>query len=399
MHTPTRPVATAYPWAACPAPCSWRTRMCRIEESRSGSYAGRIAPPGMPKMCSVPAASRDLIKLCAPLIVAPACWLITVSCLVLVPELVWCRETKNPSAEAARGDARIELGSTRASGAYKKLGLGAHGATVPVPVLRRQASVPPVPDTGTAVPPCGTPRAAVLVASPTGGQAGLVALGVGEHPEAWGVLGGDQGAAGLERRGQPRLHHVGRHPHVEVEALPRLLVLLGLLEPQRRQRAGEVAQLAVVRRVVRHREHSSPERLDLVAVPGVETDLDHGGDRRVGGDAEVGRGLADPTRQVEVTRGHPEDVVAEDGHVDVGVAQVDVGMMVGGLGQLADARGERQAGGEVAGQEPRAQGLEQLPPVRESRSLDLVEGQPLGVVHGPTLHPNGWNLHPIGAGA
>ena len=68
MQTPTRPVAAAYPWAAWPAPCSWRTRMCRIEESMRGSYAGRIAPPGMPKMCSVPAASSDLIRLWAPVI-------------------------------------------------------------------------------------------------------------------------------------------------------------------------------------------------------------------------------------------------------------------------------------------------------------------------------------------
>ena len=58
MQTPTRPVAAAYPWAAWPAPCSWRTRMWRIELSMSGSYAGRMAPPGMPKTCSVPAASR-----------------------------------------------------------------------------------------------------------------------------------------------------------------------------------------------------------------------------------------------------------------------------------------------------------------------------------------------------
>ena len=51
-------------------------------ESNSGSYAGRIAPPGMPKTISAPAASSDLIKLCAPVIDAPACWLITVSFLV-----------------------------------------------------------------------------------------------------------------------------------------------------------------------------------------------------------------------------------------------------------------------------------------------------------------------------
>ena len=38
MHTPTRPVACAYPVAACPAPCSWRTRTWRtLTESSSGS--------------------------------------------------------------------------------------------------------------------------------------------------------------------------------------------------------------------------------------------------------------------------------------------------------------------------------------------------------------------------
>ena len=38
MQTPTRPVACAYPVAACPAPCSCRTRTCRNRvESSSGS--------------------------------------------------------------------------------------------------------------------------------------------------------------------------------------------------------------------------------------------------------------------------------------------------------------------------------------------------------------------------
>src|SRR5512136_21411 len=40
----------------------WRT----LVESSSGSYAGRIAPPGMPKTVSTPRASRDLTRLCAP---------------------------------------------------------------------------------------------------------------------------------------------------------------------------------------------------------------------------------------------------------------------------------------------------------------------------------------------
>ena len=69
MQTPTLPVATAYPSAAWPAPCSWRTRMWRIlVESSSGSYAGRIAPPGIPKTVSTPAHSSERIRLCAPVI-------------------------------------------------------------------------------------------------------------------------------------------------------------------------------------------------------------------------------------------------------------------------------------------------------------------------------------------
>src|SRR3954454_12143446 len=66
MQTPTLPVACAYPVAAWPAPCSWRTSTCRIRESNSGSYSGRVAPPGMPKATSTPTASRERTRLCAP---------------------------------------------------------------------------------------------------------------------------------------------------------------------------------------------------------------------------------------------------------------------------------------------------------------------------------------------
>src|SRR3954454_2841598 len=65
-QTPTLPVACAYPVAACPAPCSCRTSTWRMVESNSGSYAGRIAPPGMPKSTSTPTASSERTRLCAP---------------------------------------------------------------------------------------------------------------------------------------------------------------------------------------------------------------------------------------------------------------------------------------------------------------------------------------------
>src|SRR5262245_13826396 len=40
--------------------------MCRTDESKIGSYAGRIAPPGMPNMTSTPSDSSDRTRDCAP---------------------------------------------------------------------------------------------------------------------------------------------------------------------------------------------------------------------------------------------------------------------------------------------------------------------------------------------
>src|SRR5215469_2768716 len=66
MQTPVRPVAQAYPSAACPAPCSCLTSTCRSEEDRSGSYAGKIAPPGRPNTTSTPWHSRLRTSAWAP---------------------------------------------------------------------------------------------------------------------------------------------------------------------------------------------------------------------------------------------------------------------------------------------------------------------------------------------
>src|SRR4051794_5933384 len=47
--------------------------MCRtFSESSSGSYAGRMAPPGMPKTTSTPTCSSERTRLCAPVIVVLA---------------------------------------------------------------------------------------------------------------------------------------------------------------------------------------------------------------------------------------------------------------------------------------------------------------------------------------
>src|SRR5581483_11909207 len=68
IATPGLPVAWAKPSAMWPAPCSWRTRMWRIGESMIGSYTGRMAPPGSPKMTSTPSISSALMRACPPLV-------------------------------------------------------------------------------------------------------------------------------------------------------------------------------------------------------------------------------------------------------------------------------------------------------------------------------------------
>ncbi len=67
MRVSGRPVTCAYPVAAWPTPCSWRTRMCRTEgESKSGSYSGRKAPFGMPNTTSTPSRSIAATRAAAP---------------------------------------------------------------------------------------------------------------------------------------------------------------------------------------------------------------------------------------------------------------------------------------------------------------------------------------------
>src|SRR5262249_14987413 len=50
----------------CVAPCSWRTRMCRIGKPSIASYAGRIAPPGYPNTSVTPSRTRASQRICAP---------------------------------------------------------------------------------------------------------------------------------------------------------------------------------------------------------------------------------------------------------------------------------------------------------------------------------------------
>src|SRR5882762_9650530 len=114
----------------CPAPCSWRTRMCRIEESMSGSYTGRIAPPGRPNMTSTPSISRLLMRAWAPVSFIVFQLLVgrRVGCGVVVRRFgETCVGKRNdlPAGRSwrTRGDTGVRLGDE-----YEKVAAGHHVA-------------------------------------------------------------------------------------------------------------------------------------------------------------------------------------------------------------------------------------------------------------------------------
>ena len=83
--------------------------MCRTAvESNSGSYAGRIAPPGMPKTTSAPTASSERTRDWAPVVGVGGVLLSVIGTFrVAAAE----RATKSPSCRGTEGR-RVD-GSTR----------------------------------------------------------------------------------------------------------------------------------------------------------------------------------------------------------------------------------------------------------------------------------------------
>src|SRR3954447_12751406 len=129
MQTPTLPVAWAYPVAACPAPCSWRTRTCRTAESNSGSYAGRIAPPGVPKTTSTPTASRERTRLWAPVMPVADCGRAAERAVVSTPRVAAAAASDGGTGVAGAGPAR------GAATAWGRAAAGEPGAAAGRPVL------------------------------------------------------------------------------------------------------------------------------------------------------------------------------------------------------------------------------------------------------------------------
>ena len=216
--------------------------------------------------------------------------------------------------------------------------------------------------------------AAWSVAALPGADAGLVALGVGEHPERGRGAVVDQRAARLERGGDPLLGDVVRHRDVDVEALAVGLGRVGLLEPQRHTASGRVGDVVAARVVA---EHRLPERQDRRGGGGVERELHQLRRRGVGVGPRLGRELADPAGQPHVARGEGADVVAEERDGDVRVAQVDVGVVVRLVGHPRDLGHQPRPAAEVAGAEPRHQLAEHHPPAVEPLVEDLLPAEPL----------------------
>ena len=122
---------------------------------------------------------------------------ITVSCLAVCA--VGSREQKTPRP-GRRGVTRgASLGSTRASGAYEKRRCAwHHGPRRAVVAVKPSLSAVPLSGTaglGRSGPGPGQSRPR------RGADAGLVALGVGQHGERGRVSSDDQGPAGRQRRG------------------------------------------------------------------------------------------------------------------------------------------------------------------------------------------------------
>ena len=95
--------------------------------------------------------------------------------------------------------------------------------------------------------------------------------------------------------------------------------------------------------------------------------------------AEVAGGGRDLPGEIDVTLAQPADVVRYQPHDHARVAQVNVGMVVGSVGQLADRVDQRDPGPERPGREVRAGGALHHPPVADAVGLEeLLLADPFG---------------------
>src|SRR3984957_14993101 len=228
-----------------------------------------------------------------------------------------------------------------------------------------------------------------LLAALPGGYVGLVAVGVGERPPRGCVLVADQATAPPARpaRRTPRLALVVRHGDVDVEPVAPRLRRVDLLEPERRPAPPRIVEVLIAYGLIA--ENRPPEGHQPTAVHRVDRDLHRLHGARVRGHAEVaGRGRDLPGK-LDVARAQPADLVRHKAHADSRVPQINVGMMISRVGQVADGVDQRDPAPERAGLEVRAGAAEHDSPVINTASLvELSWTDPFGhnQKHTP-IHP------------
>ena len=203
-------------------------------------------------------------------------------------------------------------------------------------------------------------------------DAGAVAVGVLDDPVRRGRAVADKASPGVQDCLQASFALVVGNPHVEVPALFQrllrervgLIVAVRFQPPHRGQMAAGVDRLAVFHLAA---EQGCIERRELRPERGIEPELQLGQAAGVGVDAELCCVAADLACEVEVAAGDTAGVVAGERDNHVGVGELNVRVVVGGLGGGTDLVDQREAGSEVAGAEPSLDASKDLPPVRETR--------------------------------
>ena len=176
------------------------------------------------------------------------------------------------------------------------------------------------------------------------------------------------------------LGDVVRHVDVDVEATPLRSWFLHLLEPHHRPDVEWIDQVPIALAVAERRR---PERTDPVGVHRVDRELDAPELRRGSVVASLWRAVSEIRRAdlgVERRRAAGRMRRQQNQH-PVGIADVDVGMVVRRLGDVGDRHGESRRVGERACSEVGADPAQHVTPVAQVVDRGEFLGRHLRVLH------------------